>query len=62
MNVARNEPLSKLLAGREVDSVRQRGAELDIDFTDGSTLSVRLAGPAGNVTLVDDDEKKEYFD
>ena len=58
--MATNQQLTELLAGREIDSVRQRGAELDIDFTDGSTLSLRLAAPTGSVTLTDEDDKKEY--
>ncbi len=58
--MATNEKLTQLLAGRKVDSVRQRGADLDIDFQDGSTLSLRLAGSTGSVTLTDKDDKKEY--
>ena len=58
--MATNQPLSKLLKGRAVDSVRQRGAELDIDFADGSTLSIKLAGPTQNLKLVSDDDKVEY--
>lgn len=58
--MATNEQLSHLLAGRKVDSARQRGAELDIDFEDGSTLSIKLAGPTGSITLTDTNDKKEY--
>ncbi len=58
--MATNEKLSNLLSGRKVDSVRQRGSELDIDFSDGSTLSIKLASEHGSVTLTNDDDKKEY--
>lgn len=60
--MATNQPLTKLLKGRVIDSVRQRGAELDIDLEDGSTLTILLAGPAGNIKLISDDEKTEYTD
>ena len=60
--MATNQPLTKLLQGRAVDSVRQRGTELDIDFKDGSTLTITLAAPFGSVKLVSDDEKTEYAD
>ncbi|HZO87118.1 MAG TPA: hypothetical protein VFB38_02175 [Chthonomonadaceae bacterium] len=58
--MATHEQLSHLLAGREVDSVRQRGAEIDIDFTDGSTLSLKLAAPTGCIRLVNEDDKQEF--
>ena len=58
--MATNEKLTHLLSGRKVDSVRQRGSDLDIDFTDGSTLSLKLASERGSVTLTSDDDKKEY--
>lgn len=58
--MATNTRLTKLLKGREVDSVRQRGEEMDIDFTDGSTLSLKLAAANGSVTLADEDGDKEY--
>ncbi|HLJ56011.1 MAG TPA: hypothetical protein VKT77_13310 [Chthonomonadaceae bacterium] len=57
-----NTELSKLLKGRTVDSVRQRGADLDIDLTDGSTLSIKLASGGGCVTLTSSNDKTEYSD
>ena len=60
--MATNEKLTKLLANRKIESARQRGAELDIDFDDGSTLSLKLAGPTGSVTLTDTNDKQEYSD
>ena len=58
--MATNHQLSKLLKGREIETVRQRDTELDIDFTDGSTLSVKLAESTKPITLVDSDEDPEY--
>jgi hypothetical protein len=58
--MATQQQLSKLLNGRVVDSVRQRGAELDIDFEDGSTLSLKLSAPTQSVTLTSEDDKTEY--
>lgn len=60
--MATNAKLSKLLKGKEVDSVRQRESELDIDFEDGSTLSLKLAGASKSVTFTNDDDKEEYAD
>lgn len=57
--MATHHKLSALLKGRKVETVRQRDNELDIDFTDGSTLSVTLES-ADEVTLTDSDEKTEY--
>ena len=58
--MATNHELSKLLKGRTVDSVRQRDTELDIDLTDGSTLSVKLAAGTETVTLTASNDKMEY--
>jgi hypothetical protein len=58
--MATNQQLTNLLAGRKVDSVRQRDTELDIDFEDGSTLTVKLAAPTHSVTLMSSDDKPEY--
>lgn len=58
--MATNHDLTKLLNGRTIDSVRQRETELDIDLTDGSTLSIKLAAAAKSVTLTSSDDKTEY--
>jgi len=58
--VSTNQELTNVIKGKEVDSARQRGAELDIDFEDGSTLSVRLADAEGTVTVDDDDGNRHY--
>ena len=33
---------------------------LDIDLTDGSTLSIKLASGTGSISLVNSDDKSEY--
>jgi hypothetical protein len=58
--MATNQKLTKLLAGRKVDSVRQRETELDIDFEDGSTLTLKLAASTQSVSLMSGDDKTEY--
>ena len=58
--MATNTQLTKALKGRTVDFVRQRETELDIDLTDGLTLSIKLAAGAGTVTLTSSDDKTEY--
>lgn len=58
--MATNHELTKLLTGRTVDSVRQRETELDIDFSDGSTLSIKLVAATQSVTLTSSDDKTEY--
>jgi hypothetical protein len=55
-----NQQLTNLIAGRKVESVRQRDTELDIDFADGSTLTIKLAAPAHSIKLVDSDDQTEY--
>jgi len=58
--MATNSALTKVLAGKKVDSVRQRETTLDIDFEDGSTLTVHLAAGTGSVTLTGDNDVVEY--
>lgn len=58
--MATNTKLTGLLKGRKVDSVRQREAVLDIDFEDGSTLTIILSTSSKSVTLQNDDGKEEY--
>lgn len=60
--MATNQKLTKLLAGRKVDSVRQRETELDIDFEDGSTLTIKLAAPTQSVTLMGSNDTTEYME
>ena len=58
--MATQHDLTKLLEDREIDSLRQRGDTLDIDFTDGSTLEIKLASEQGSIKLTDDDDNVEY--
>ena len=58
--MATNQKLTKLLAGRKVDSVRQRDTELDIDFEDGSTLTVKLAAATQSINLMSSSDVSEY--
>ena len=58
--MATNQDLTKLLEDREIDSLRQRGDVLDIDFKDGSTLEIKLADEHGSIKLTSDDDKVEY--
>jgi hypothetical protein len=58
--MATNERLTKVLEGRIVDGIRQRGAELDIDFEDGSTLSIKLVSEHGSIKVTAEDDSTEY--
>jgi hypothetical protein len=58
--MATNADLTRLLKGRTIDSVRQRETDLDIDLTDGSTLSLKLAAGTQSVTLTSSNDKTEY--
>jgi hypothetical protein len=58
--MATNEKLTKVLEGKKIDSVRQRGSELDIDFTDGTTLSVKLSGATGSITVSGENDTTIY--
>lgn len=58
--MATNTKLTQLISGRKVESARQRETELDIDFEDGSTLTLKLAGATGSVSLTDKNDRTEY--
>jgi hypothetical protein len=58
--MATNTALTKVLAGKKVDSVRQRETTLDIDFEDGSTLTLHLSAAAGTVTLTGEDDAVQH--
>lgn len=58
--MATNTALTKALAGKKVDSVRQRDTTLDIDFEDGSTLTLHLSTGTGSVTLTGEDDEVQY--
>ncbi len=60
--MAANQKLTAILAGRTVKAVRQRGDVFDLDFTDGSTLEIRLAEATSCVMLRDARKELEYAD
>jgi hypothetical protein len=57
-----NQKLTNEIAGRTVSGVRQDGPALSIEFSDGSTLQIKLADPASSVMLRDRQGKLEYAD
>jgi hypothetical protein len=57
-----NQKLTKVIAGRTVREVRQEEAALAVDFSDSSTLQIKLADPASSVMLRDKAGKLEYAD
>jgi hypothetical protein len=48
-----NQKLANVIAGRTVSGVRQDGSTLNLDFSDGSTLQIKVADPASSVMLRD---------
>ena len=57
--MATNAKLTQAVKGKKVETARQRGAELDIDFEDGTTLSVVLSSEKA-VTVRDSNDKETY--
>jgi hypothetical protein len=57
-----NQKLAPAIAGRTISGVRQEATALYLDFSDGSTLQVKLADPASSVMLRDKLGKMEYAD
>ena len=47
---------------RRIEKVRQEGATLHLDFADGSTMQILLAGATSSVMVRDKDGKLEYAD
>ena len=43
--MARNQKLTGIIQGRTVKSIQSQGGKLLIDFDDGSTRAVKMAGP-----------------
>ena|ERR1043166_2480336 len=48
--------------GGTLEKVRQNGEELDLDLTDGSALTIHMAGSTSSVILRDKAGKLEYAD
>jgi hypothetical protein len=57
-----NQKLIPIIAGRVISGVRQDAAAIYLDFSDGSTLQIKLADPASSVILRDKVGKLEYAD
>jgi hypothetical protein len=60
--MAANQRLTHTIAMRQIEKVRQEDATLHLDFADGSTMQIMLAGPISSVMVRDKDGKLEYAD
>jgi hypothetical protein len=60
--MAANQKLTHIIGKRQVEKVRQEADTLHLDFADGSTVEIKLAGPTSCVMVRDKDGKLEYAD
>ena len=60
--MAANQKLTHTIAKRQIDSVREVNGTLYLDFADGSTMQIQLAGPTSSVMVRDKTGKLEYAD
>jgi hypothetical protein len=60
--MAANKKLTKVIKGRQIKAVHQRGALLMLDFTDGSCMEIKLYEPTSSVMVRDKDKVLEYAD
>lgn len=60
--MAGNEKLTKIIAGRTIKSVQQSDATMTVQFTDGSTMRIKLASPTNSVMVRDAKAALEYMD
>lgn len=60
--MASNQKLTHVIAGRTVKGVRQTDNVMNVDFTDGSTMQIKLAGPTASVMVRDGKNALEYLD
>lgn len=60
--MASNEKLKKVIAGRTVEGIQQADATMTVQFTDGSTMKIKLAGPTNSVMVRDAKSVLEYMD
>ncbi len=60
--MAANQKLTRTIAMRQIEKVRQEGAMLYLDFADRSMMQIMLAGPTSSVMVRDKDGKLEYAD
>ncbi len=49
--MARNQKLTKVLKGRTLVRLQNKGEELRLGFDDGSTMTVRLGDPGPNAPI-----------
>lgn len=60
--MAANKKLTKIIKGRKIKAVRQRGALLTLDFADRSYLEIKLLEATSSVMLRDKHKVLEYAD
>jgi hypothetical protein len=60
--MASNQKLTGVIAGRTVKAVRQTSDVLNIDFEDGSTIQIQLKEPTSSVMVRDQNNRLEYTD
>jgi hypothetical protein len=57
-----NAKLTRTISQRVVKKARQDAATLYLDFVDGSTMQIKLAGPTSSVMVRNKDSVIEYAD
>jgi hypothetical protein len=60
--MAANQKLTRTIAMRQIERVRQEDSTLHVDFADSSTMQISLAGPTSSVIVRDKDGKLDYAD
>jgi hypothetical protein len=60
--MAANQKLTRTIAMRQIEKVRQEATTLYLDFADGSTMQISLAAQTSSVMVRDKDGKLEYTD
>jgi hypothetical protein len=62
LSMAANQKLTRTITNRQIDKVRHEDDTLHLDFADGSTMQIKLAGPTSSVMIRDKAGKLEYSD
>lgn len=60
--MASNEKLAKVITDRTVKGVQQTDTTMTLQFTDGSMMRIKLAGPTNSVMVRDAKAALEYMD
>jgi hypothetical protein len=60
--MAANQKLAHVIAGRTVAKVQQSDAVLTLEFSDGSSVQIRLEAATSSVMVRDAGGKLEYAD